>query len=139
MRFDRKTAGMCVALGLAITALSSLLANTQVIGEFPDVLFISIPMIGMSYWGLPLPWLKVVDYPGAAFEVIGVHLVFDSVFWSAVFFLAAFGHGKLQDLKASRNNSVRLKLVNRKSLRPRRSAGRHHIPSKKGKSRPKRK
>jgi len=67
--------------GLALTVATSLVPNTGVIGEFPDVRFVSVPMLGVSYWGQPLPWVKQVVYPGAPLEVVWPNLLADVAFW----------------------------------------------------------
>jgi hypothetical protein len=64
--------------------LTALVPNTGAIGEFPDVRFVSIPMLGVSYWGSPLPWLKQVVYPGAPKQLIWPNMLADIVFWVVV-------------------------------------------------------
>jgi hypothetical protein len=80
----RKVAVFAVVAGIAVTALTALVPNTGAIGEFPDVRFVSIPMLGVSYWGSPLPWLKQVVYPGAPKQLIWPNLLADIVFWVVV-------------------------------------------------------
>jgi len=67
--------------GLALTLATSLVPNTGVIGEFPDVRFVSVPMLGVSYWGSPLPWVKQVVYPGAPRQLVWPNLLADVAFW----------------------------------------------------------
>lgn len=78
----RKVALFALAAGVALTALTALGPNTAVIGEFPDVRFVSIPLLGVGYWGGPLPWLKQVVYPGAPVEAIWPNLLADVAFWA---------------------------------------------------------
>jgi len=84
----KKIVAFSVLIGLIITLFTSLFVNADVIGEFPKVRFVSIPMLGMSYWGLPLPWLRQVVYPGATKQVIWAHFIVDLIFWIAVVFAA---------------------------------------------------
>jgi len=67
---------------LALTLVTSAVPNTGVIGEFPDVRFVDVPMLGVSYWGQPLPWLKQVVYPGAPTQLVWPNLLADVVFWA---------------------------------------------------------
>ena len=67
--------------GLALTLATSLVPNTGVIGEFPDVRFVPVPLLGVSYWGSPLPWLKQVVYPGAPRQLVWPNLLADVAFW----------------------------------------------------------
>jgi hypothetical protein len=113
MYCGRKTLAISAAFGILMTAASSLFLNTQVIGEFPDLIFVSIPMIGFSYWGFPLPWLKVVDYPGAASDVIGTHLLLDAVFWSVLTLLLAVGLERMRGIKKSAKKPLKLTVVHR--------------------------
>lgn len=83
----RKMLHFSILLGLLIAIATSLVPNTCVIGEFPDVRFIAIPLIGVSYWGSPLPWLKQIVYPDAVKEVIWPHLAVDALFWIVVVFV----------------------------------------------------
>ena len=80
----RKAAVFAVFAGIAVTALTALAPNTCAIGEFPDVRFVSIPMLGVDYWGSPLPWLKQVVYPGAPKQLIWPNLLADILFWAVV-------------------------------------------------------
>jgi len=80
----RKVALFALAAGIALTALTAMSLNTGVIGEFPDVRFVSIPLLGVSYWGGPLPWLKQVVYPGAPRAVVWPYLLADVAFWAVV-------------------------------------------------------
>lgn len=73
-----------VLIGLGITLLTSLFINSTVIGEFPDIRFVSIPIIGVSYWGYPLPWMKQVVYPGAVKEPIWSHLIINVAYWTGL-------------------------------------------------------
>lgn len=78
----RKVALFALAAGIALTALTALGPNTSVIGEFPDVRFVDIPLLGVGYWGGPLPWLKQVVYPGAPKVVVWPNLLADVAFWA---------------------------------------------------------
>jgi len=80
----RKVALFAIVVGVALTALTAMAPNTGVIGEFPDVRFVSIPLLGVGYWGGPLPWLKQVVYPGAPRAVVWPNLLADVAFWAVV-------------------------------------------------------
>jgi hypothetical protein len=88
MCIGKKIIYFSILFGLIITLMTALFENTCVIGEFPDVRFVSIPLLGMNYWGMPLPWLKQIVYPGAVKQVIWLHFVVDALFWIAAAFLA---------------------------------------------------
>lgn len=73
-----------LVIGLLVTLLTSFIINNTVIGEFPNLSFVSIPMVGVSYWGYPLPWLKQVIYPGQMKEPILTHLAIDVAYWAGL-------------------------------------------------------
>lgn len=81
MCMERKMLAFLVLLGLVITVATSLFVNTYVIGEFPNIRFVSIPIVGVGYWGLPLPWMKQIVYPGAVKEIMWTHFIVDAIFW----------------------------------------------------------
>jgi hypothetical protein len=80
---DRKIA-FSILIGLVVTTVSGMWINLNVVGELPDVQFISEPLLGVSYWGFLFPWLKQVVYPGAVKSVIWQNFVADVFFWSIV-------------------------------------------------------
>jgi hypothetical protein len=82
MWVDRETIVFSFIIGLLITLLSSLLINNVVIGEFPNIRFVSIPFIGMTYYGYPLPWMKQAVVPGTVKELILTHLILDVAYWT---------------------------------------------------------
>lgn len=81
MCVDRSTLMFSFVIGLAITLLTSMLTNNIIIGEFPNIRFVSIPIIGVMYYGYPLPWLKQVVMPGATREMIWAHLLINIIYW----------------------------------------------------------
>jgi hypothetical protein len=81
MCVERKMITFSVLLGLVITVATSLFVNTYVIGEFPNIRFVSLPIVGVGYWGLPLPWMKQIVYPGAVKEIMWTHFIVDAIFW----------------------------------------------------------
>ena len=109
MYIEKKLFVFSILIGLGITLLSSVLINNVVIGEFPDIRFVSIPMLGVSYWGYPLPWMKQVVYPGAVKEPIWSHLVIDVVYWSMFVYIVK---GLYTAIKSSMKKPEDLKLVN---------------------------
>ncbi|MFH1623394.1 MAG: hypothetical protein ABIA12_02675 [Candidatus Aenigmatarchaeota archaeon] len=84
MRGSKGVLPFLVLAGLALTIVTSLVPNTGVIGEFPDVRFVPVPMLGVSYWGSPLPWVKQVVYPGAPRQLVWPNLLADVLFWAAL-------------------------------------------------------
>lgn len=119
---EKKAIAFSVFLGLLITVATYFLYNSYVIGEFPNVRFVSIPLIGVGYWGFPLPWLKQIVYPGATKEIIWSHFIIDLLFWIAVVFVAKLfylTHIKGVKLKRPRRAKRRKRKPKRKR-RPRR-------------------
>lgn len=96
MYFKRKTLIYSVLIGLSITLLSSLITNNTVIGEFPDITFVSIPMLGVSYWGYPLPWMKLIIYPGEVKEPIWIHFIIDIVYWTVLILVIKTLYGSVK-------------------------------------------
>jgi len=119
---EKKMIAFSVLLGLAITVVTSFFANTCVIGEFPNVRFVSIPLIGVGYWGFPLPWLKQIVYPGATKEIIWSHFIIDLLFWIAVVFVAKLFYFKTIKKKPKRKarKARRRKKPRRRTRRSRR-------------------
>jgi hypothetical protein len=120
----RKVALFALVAGVALAALTAMAPNTGVIGEFPDVRFVSIPLLGVSYWGGPLPWLKQVVYPGAPREVVWPNLLADIAFWAVVvavtklFCIRVLAKAKAKPSRARKARSRRR--AGRKSRRRRR-------------------
>ena len=73
---------MSFLLGTLLTFLLGQLMNDNIIGEFPDIRFSDMPLLGTTYWGYPLAIYKLVLYPGAFREIIWIHLVLDVVYWT---------------------------------------------------------
>ena len=111
-----------ILAGVGIAMLTALVPNAGVIGEFPDVRFVSIPMLGVSYWGSPLPWLKQVVYPGAPKQLIWPNLLADIAFWVlAVAVVKLFCIRALEKAKPRRAKKAgRRRRAGRKSRRRRR-------------------
>jgi len=120
---ERKMVVCTVFLGLLITAATAAVVNTWIIGEFPNVRFVSIPLIGVGYWGMPLPWLKQIVYPGAPKEIIWSHFIIDLLFWIAVVFVAkAFYITGIKGEKLMRaKKAKRRKRKPKRKRRPRRA------------------
>jgi len=127
MCVSKKTVVYSFFIGLAITLLTSLFVNNTVIGEFPNIRFVSIPMLGISYWGYPLPWLKQVVYPGATKEPIWIHFIVNVLYWSGlVLIIKAF---YLKKIKVKEKIS-KVKAISKISIKK---------PKKKRKTKPRRK
>lgn len=123
---DRKTIAFSVLLGLVVTIATSFVYNSYVIGEFPDVRFVSIPLVGVGYWGFPLPWVKQIVYPGATKEIIYSHFVIDLLFWTGAVVIAKMFHvtvvkgEKLKKPKRAKRKPKRKKKPKRKSRKRKR-------------------
>jgi len=87
MKCDKRLLTYSVVLGILITLISSFLTNSYIIGVFPDVQFVSIPVVGVAYYGHPFPWMRQVVYPGAEKEIIWYHLILDLIIWTLVILL----------------------------------------------------
>ena len=87
MRIERRAVIFSVIIGLVLTLLTTLVPNNIVIGEFPNIRFVSIPMIGITYYGYPLPWIKQVVMPGAARQAIWSHLLINTIYWGGLVLL----------------------------------------------------
>lgn len=84
MALDERSPLVGAFAGIVSMLVTSQIYNMAVIGEFPVVRFVSIPLLGVGYWGIPLPWLKQVVYPGAPMEIIAANAAVDLLFWVAV-------------------------------------------------------
>lgn len=120
MCMEKKMIAFTVLLGFLITVATSLVPNMYVIGEFPYVRCVSTPIVGVGHWGVPLPWMKQVVYPGAPKQIISSHFIIDVVFWIAVVFVVKlfyFTVIKGQKLKRKRIRKAGRKRKRRKPKR----------------------
>lgn len=67
----------CIVGGI-VTILSGLLSNT------------SLGLVGVGYWGYPLPWIRQIVYPGAPKVLIWQFLILDWLIWTALSFGAIY-------------------------------------------------
>lgn len=104
MYIGKKVLIFSLLVGLAVTLLTYPLINSVVIGEFPNIRFVSLPIMGVSYWGYPLPWMKQIVYPGAMRELIWSHLVIDITYWTGLVLVV-----KVYYLKQIRVRQIRVK------------------------------
>jgi hypothetical protein len=97
-----------ILLSLMVTLASGFCLNQNVVGELPDVRFVSGPWVGVSYWGFVLPWVSQIVYPGAQKQVLWANFAADVVVWfvAAYLVLAAL---KLPKLGAARRARPRRK------------------------------
>ena len=84
---DKNAVLFSFVAGLAITFLTSILINNVVVGELPDIRLVSEPLLGVSYWGYPLPWMKQVVYPNAGKEIILSHFLINIAYWTGLVFI----------------------------------------------------
>lgn len=120
MDIDERSPMVGLMIGMVSMLITSQIYNMSVIGEFPVVRFVSIPLLGVGYWGIPLPWLKQVVYPGSPKEVIAANALSDMAFWVAVALFVQMSYIAL--------NGV---LAGQKKARPRRKASRRLRGSRK--------
>ena len=73
-----------ILIGLVVTSVSGLMSNQSIIGELPNARVVSTPILGVSYWGYVLPWLRQVVYPGAAKTVMWLNFAADVIIWSLI-------------------------------------------------------
>ena len=122
MKYDKKLLAYSVVIGLLITLASSFFINNYVIGVFPDIQFVSIPIVGVAYYGHPLPWMRQVVYPGAEREIIWYHLIIDMIFWIALILLLkkSYFKGKKSKRIGRLKSRAKKKLKRKKSSRKKR-------------------
>ena len=108
MRLTRNLIIFSLVIGLILTFLSAFSINTYVIGEFPNIRFVSIPILGVKYSGHPMPWTRQVVYPGAQIEIIMSHLIIDLIFWvGMIVLLKTFYDGSVKSRKSRRKKPKR--------------------------------
>jgi hypothetical protein len=74
---------MCKEYKTPIYSILAGLLITLITGLFPNVF-----LLGISYFGYFLPWLRRTAYAGASLEVVWVNLFVDIVIWSVLLYLA---------------------------------------------------
>ncbi len=74
MTFLKRLVLPSLIIGGIITSFSGLLPN------------IPPSLLGVGYWGYPLPWLKQVVYPGAPKVIIWHFLILDWLIWTGLSF-----------------------------------------------------
>lgn len=73
----KKRLVVAVVVGGIIALLTGLLSNP------PDLL-------GVNYWGYPLPWLKQVVYPDTPKVIIWHYLILDWLIWAGIVFCVRY-------------------------------------------------
>ncbi|MFQ6020985.1 MAG: hypothetical protein ACE5J4_03155 [Candidatus Aenigmatarchaeota archaeon] len=76
-----------LTLAVIISLATGLLSNGFVLGDFPNIRISLEPVIGITYWGYPLYWLKRVVVPDAPYEISWVNLVTDIIIWFIMVFV----------------------------------------------------
>jgi len=71
-------------ISIVITVFSSFLMNNHITGDFPNIRYISEPIIGMNYWGYPLGWLKQAVYPDAPKVLVWQNFLIDIIIWGLI-------------------------------------------------------
>ena len=72
-------------LGVIITLISGLLPNMPT------------QLLGVGYWGYPLPWIKQVVYPGAPKVIIWHFLILDWIIWMGLSFGVLYAINRLSE------------------------------------------
>jgi hypothetical protein len=72
-RFIKRLVLPSLILGGIITIFSGLLPNT------------TQGILGVGYWGYPIPWIKQIVYPGAPRVILWHFFVLDWIFWMVLF------------------------------------------------------
>jgi len=74
-------------MSIIITVFSSFLTNSHITGDFPDIRYTSEPVLGVSYWGYPLGWLKQVVIPDAHKVLVWQNFLIDIIIWGLIAFV----------------------------------------------------
>lgn len=95
---------MCysILIGLVITLITGIFMNARFVGEFPNLKYATQPLLGVSYWGYPLAWIKQVVYPNAPKQIIWFNFVVDWIIWSGIVFAFMKMSFKKQKLQSKR-------------------------------------
>jgi len=85
-----------MTLTINTTFLKSLVLPSLIIGGFITFFLGLLPniprnLLGVSYWGYPLPWIKQVVYPGAPKVIIWHFLILDWLIWMGLSFGVLYG------------------------------------------------
>lgn len=75
---------IAVLVGLLITLTLGLLPNQTIYGEFPNIRVTFEPMLGVGHGGYPLPWMRMIVYPGSLLDIVWQNFVADVVIWTLV-------------------------------------------------------
>lgn len=124
MCMRKKMIAFTVLLGFLITVATSLVPNMYVIGEFPYVKCISTPVVGVGYWGVPLPWMKQVVYPGAPKQIIPSHFILDVVFWIVIVFVIKLFYLTVIKGQKPKSKAIRKARRKKKKRKPKRGTRR---------------
>lgn len=136
MCVDRDTLIFLFVIGLVITLLTSMLTNNIIIGDFPNIRFVSIPMIGVVYYGYPLPWLKQVVVPDAVRQIIWIHLVINIIYWWGLLVLIKVLYPKPTEKAIGKvRSAVKMRRMKRLAKRPAKRARKPAKKKSKGKGR----
>jgi len=74
---------MCKEYKTPIYSILTGILITLITGLFPNVF-----LLGVSYFGYFLPWLRRIVYQGAPFEVLWINFFVNIVIWSVLIYLA---------------------------------------------------
>lgn len=76
-----------ILIGLVVTVVSGININGSIVGELPDVRIVSQPLLGASYWGYILPWLRQIIVPGAIKTVMWLNFAVDVLIWMLIAYI----------------------------------------------------
>lgn len=74
---------MCKEYKVPIYSILTGILITLITGVFQNVF-----LLGVSYWGYFLPWLRRIVYPGSSLEILWVYFIADIIIWSVFIYLA---------------------------------------------------
>ncbi|NIM47585.1 MAG: hypothetical protein GTN40_05525 [Candidatus Aenigmarchaeota archaeon] len=108
---------MCKQYKIPICSLLTGIIITLITGFFPNVF-----LLGVSYRGYLLPWMRSVVYPGAPFEILWIYFLTDIIIWTVLIYLALLSvqEEKKQPVKQPVKIKPKKKIVKKKPRRKKR-------------------
>ena len=76
-----------ILIGLVVTVVSGININQNIAGEIPNVRVVEQPLLGASYWGYILPWLRQIIVPGAIKTVMWLNFIADVLVWTIIAYI----------------------------------------------------
>ena len=88
---------MCKQYKIPIYSILTGIIITLLTALFPNVF-----LLGVSYWGYLLPWLRQLVYPGSKLEIIWVNFFVNILIWSVILYMALLSVSEAEAKKAKR-------------------------------------